>query len=198
MKSILAIDPGAKGGFAWNISGQTEVAKMPETVRDLVNLLERFHVDATLNDPGGFHGCRAYLEQVGGYVGGGGQPGSAMFSFGRGFGQIEGALTALEIPYELVTPQRWIKALGLGSKGLQRGDYAGMDEEAAKAEAKRIARLNAQAKVEWKHKLRAEAQRRYPQLVVTLDNADALLILEYALAQQGIARPDPVREHVPF
>lgn len=34
--------------------------------------------------------------------------------------------------------------------------------------------------VQWKTKLKAEAQRRFPQVRVTLDTADALLIWEYA------------------
>jgi hypothetical protein len=38
------------------------------------------------------------------------------------------------------------------------------------------------SKSEWKNKLKAEAQRRFPDLKVTLKTADALLILEWVLA----------------
>lgn len=41
----------------------------------------------------------------------------SMFSFGRNLGLIEGMLTALRIPYQLVPPQTWKKEFSLtGSK----------------------------------------------------------------------------------
>ena len=55
----------------------------------------------------------------------------------------------------LVRPQTWQKDFGLGT-------------------ASRCA-----SKSEWKNKLKAEAQRRFPHLGVTLQTADALLILEW-------------------
>ena len=48
-----------------------------------------------------------------------GQGVSSMFSFGRGFGVILGVLAALDIPYTLVSPQAWQKAV-LG--GLPRAE----------------------------------------------------------------------------
>ena len=39
---------------------------------------------------------------------------SSSFSFGRGVGQWEGIISALQLPIEYVTPQVWKKALGLG------------------------------------------------------------------------------------
>ena len=41
------------------------------------------------------------------------------------------------------------------------------------------------SKSEWKNKLKAEAQRRFPQLNVTLKTADALLIIEWVRAARG-------------
>ena len=93
-----------------------------------------------------------YLEKVGGIPGMGA---SAMFNFGKGFGHLEMALLSLEVKTIEVTPQKWQKALQLGNKG--------------KA-----------SKTEWKNKLKARAQQLYPKVRVTLDVADALLILEYA------------------
>jgi hypothetical protein len=58
---------------------------------------------------------------------------------------------------ELVRPQVWQKAFGLGT--------------ASACASKSI----------WKNKLKAEAQRRFPHLKVTHKTGDALLILEYAL-----------------
>ena len=39
----------------------------------------------------------------------------SMFSFGRNLGLIEGMLTALHIPYQLVPPQTWKKEFSLSS-----------------------------------------------------------------------------------
>ena len=79
----------------------------------------------------------------------------AMFSFGQNFGQIEGVLQAIGFRVILVRPQEWQKALRLGGK-------------------------SGNSQSEWKNKLKAEAQRRFPGLDVTLKTADALLLLDYA------------------
>jgi hypothetical protein len=39
------------------------------------------------------------------------------FSFGRGYGNLEMALTAAGIPFERVRPQVWQKAMGCMTKG---------------------------------------------------------------------------------
>lgn len=99
----------------------------------------------------GSHRLTAYVEEVSGYIGKA-QPGSSMFKFGRSFGCIEGLLEGMEIRMVLVRPQTWQKGLpGMASlKGPAR-----------------------------KRALRDEAARRFPQVRVTLDNCDALLICEY-------------------
>jgi crossover junction endodeoxyribonuclease RuvC len=56
----------------------------------------------------------AYLEQVHsspqmGVV--------SSFTFGNGFGRLEMALTAAEIPFERVRPQVWQRAMGCMTKG---------------------------------------------------------------------------------
>jgi hypothetical protein len=140
--NLLAIDPGASGGLAF---GDTASAKdpalhaMPETVHDLAELIRDSEVE------------HAFVELVGGYIGGAGAPGSAMFNFGENYGKIQGILAALGIPFTLVRPQKWQLALSLGnSKGMK--------------------------KHEWKAKLKAKAQQLYPKQKVTLQTADALLI----------------------
>lgn len=60
----------------------------------------------------------AYLEQVASRPGEGAV---GAFSFGVGFGMIQGVLAALRIPYTLVTPAKWKKSFGLAAdKGLAR------------------------------------------------------------------------------
>jgi crossover junction endodeoxyribonuclease RuvC len=46
---------------------------------------------------------------------------TSAFAFGRGFGTIEGVVAGLRLPYELVRPQAWTKALGVPrDKGAHR------------------------------------------------------------------------------
>ena len=58
------------------------------------------------------------IERVGARPG---QGVTSMFTFGKGFGIWLGLLAALGVPYDLVTPQKWQKALGVaGDKGSHR------------------------------------------------------------------------------
>ncbi|PPB54620.1 hypothetical protein [Campylobacter hyointestinalis] len=41
---------------------------------------------------------------------------SSTFSFGQRLGEIEGILSTLSIPYELIPPQVWMKAIGIPAK----------------------------------------------------------------------------------
>jgi hypothetical protein len=102
---------------------------------------------------------RLVIEEVGGFCGKG-LPGSAMFHFGFGAGVIRGAAMALGYRVELVRPQAWQKAFSLGSA------------------------RSCDSKTVWKNKLKAEAERRFPNHDVTLKTADALLILDWAAQQK--------------
>lgn len=158
MKTILAIDPGLSGGLAVRQFGKTDCHAMPETLGDVFELIASFQAAAAVEG----HAVVCVLEEVGGFAGKA-QPGSAMFKFGEHYGFVQGVVRSLGIRLELVRPQVWQKAFGLGT-------------------ASRCA-----SKTVWKNKLKAEAQRRYPQLKVTLKTADALLILHYALQRRGAA-----------
>jgi len=149
---ILAIDPGAAGGMAWGaLAGEVQTLAMPKTEGELAE-----HLREIVTAAGAPEGLTAYVEQVGGYVRTeSGQPGSAMFKFGRGFGFLLGVCAALRVPVELVTPQKWQKGIAAGVRaGLSRAD--------------------------WKRKLKAQAERLFPGQRVTLATADALLILAWA------------------
>lgn len=54
----------------------------------------------------------ALLEKVGGMPG---QSAPASFNFGANFGFIQGLLEAFEVPYQLVSPQKWKRAFGITS-----------------------------------------------------------------------------------
>lgn len=154
MKTILAIDPGLSGGIAVRWFGKTDCWAMPETEGDLLERLREVKRVAGLE--GDELVC--VLEEVSGYAGTA-QPGSAMFRFGEHVGFIKGAVQALEIRLVLVRPQVWQRGFGLGT--------------ASACASKTI----------WKNKLKAEAQRRFPHLNVTLKTADALLILEHSISE---------------
>lgn len=101
----IGIDPGVNGGIAWISNGKACAEKMPDTLQDLWELVR----DISMTEP-----CRAVLEAVSsspqmGVV--------SAFTFGRGYGNLEMALTVCGIPFERVRPQVWQKAMGCMTKG---------------------------------------------------------------------------------
>ena len=152
MKTVIAIDPGLSGGVAVWTFGVAGCRAMPRTDGDILALVRGI---MSASDKSGVE-TRCVLEATGGYVGKA-QPCSRSYKFGENSGFIKGVVQTLGIRLELVRPQVWQKAFGLGT--------------ASACASKTI----------WKNKLKAEAQRRFPHLEVTLKTADALLILEYAL-----------------
>lgn len=99
---ILAIDPGASGGFAWtDADGIAHCAPMPDGMTVIVDALRELY----------FMGIRrAVMEKVGGYVSG--NSGPAAVKFGRHCGNIEAALYALGYSTEQVAPTVWQRSLG--------------------------------------------------------------------------------------
>ena len=106
MKQILAIDPGASGGFAWNdITGtRIKCLPMPETEGDIIALIRDRKTYTTT----------VLMEQVVGFIPGGGF--GSGFTFGTNFGFLKGVVQALGLQLELVRPPKWQKALSLGAK----------------------------------------------------------------------------------
>ena len=139
----IAIDPGSSGGIAYVDVFTNSVVGRP--------IPERQSLKHLLN------GMRpvAIIEDVGGYVGGAGQPGSRMFNFGQGFGYIEGVLDAYGYKVIKVRPQTWQKHFNFGTSARKLGKTA------------------------WKNLLKSKAQELYPDVKVTLKTADALLLLKY-------------------
>lgn len=104
-------------------------------------------------------GVMCYMEKVG--EGRPGQAVGAMTTFARHCGLLEGLLLGLGIPYTEVLPKTWQKMY-----------------------SETCAKKKTDTKVGWKRKLKAEAQRLYPYLKVTLLTSDALLILRYAAKEE--------------
>jgi hypothetical protein len=106
MKLYIGIDPGLSGGIAFvPATGTPWAFKMPETDRDLVDLL---------SDNISLHTATAMLELVHSSP----QMGvKSAFTFGEGYGRLQAILTALRVPYERIRPQAWQKAMGCLTKG---------------------------------------------------------------------------------
>lgn len=152
MSKLIAIDPGQSGGIAWRDNdGQIHCVPMPPTEGEVLEQLREI----------GFINATAYLEEVGGFCGVG-QPGSAMFKFGRGFGFLLGVLQASFVRVELVKPQKWQKHFSLGTT------------------------KEAGGKTAWKNKLKTKACQLFPDQNVTLKTADALLLMDYARSIKAI------------
>jgi hypothetical protein len=154
---FIAIDPGKSGGIAWTVDGgPVQACRMPDTVHDLYALLLGIRGDQTL-DP-----ATAYIEDIPRHQGL--MSASSLYVLARNFGQAEGVLAAHGQPLVHVSPQAWQKAHGLGKR--EKTGNAGRDRTA------------------WKNKLKARAQAIFPHLTVTLDTADALLILWAAMQRR--------------
>jgi hypothetical protein len=150
-KRTIAIDPGKSGGIAIKYPDKSiSIQGMPKTETEVVAVLLE-HVEQAKIDR---EEVVLVIEKVGGFVGKG-QPGSSMFTFGRGAGVIIGAAIALRIPIVEITPQQWMKGLGLGTKGKR-------------------------TPAQWKRHLIDQAKKRHPTLLnVNANTADALLLLNY-------------------
>ena len=192
MKTLIAIDPGVSGGIAvLTLEGTLPLSarayKMPETCKDLFELLREWAFGISFNSINanlGMMSARVYVEEVSGFIGKR-QPGSRMFNFGRGYGQIEGILTAMSVPYVMVRPQAWQRALNIPKTSREKVPGTVDDLERLSIESG-----NTQAEREHKHVMRELAQRLYPTLKVTLGNCDALLLLEYARQKEGMMAPE--------
>lgn len=99
--------------------------------------------------------ARAVLEDVP-WVVGGRVNAAASGKLHRNVGVLRGALLSLCIPQRVVAPREWQERLRLGTRRSCASD------------------------TEWKNKLKAEAQRRYPDQHITLATADAFLIYDWA------------------
>lgn len=122
-------------------------------IRRVVNMPDtpRGIYDAIVEARGESGEAVCYLEDVGHGIPG--QSSSATAKFARHNGHLEMALLALGIKVVKMTPQKWEKEFSLGKSSQFE-------------------------KSEWKRRLKQKAEELYPNVKVTLKNADALLLLE--------------------
>lgn len=110
---------------------------------------------------------RAFVEDVPWVTGARVSPASTG-KLHRNVGVLHGALLTMTVPIVRVPPREWQAPLHLGT------------------------RRDSGSTVIWKNKLKAEAQRRFPHLKVTLATADALLILDWAAVRNTPSNPGPI------
>lgn len=103
----IGIDPGAKGSMC--VIGNGKVFFKDFDLKDYSSTLKAFLDTDEL---------MVAIEKVHAMPG---QGVSSSFSFGQRLGELEGMLTALQIPYELVAPKDWQKACGIPAKSDKKG-----------------------------------------------------------------------------
>lgn len=150
MVRILGIDPGAHGGFCFrDTRHESYIDVYSYNKLTPHDIAGIIKVEKDITRICG-NQIKAYIEEVHSMP----RDGKASaFSFGKNYGMWLGILTALGIPYEEVLPVKWQSALKLRVRGLEYSKK--------------------------KKALKEIAQKRFPDLNLTLDTCDAVLIAEY-------------------
>lgn len=99
----IGIDPGKRGGYCYIIDGQVTARPW-----DDMFFVQDMHCLAVMDEP-----KVAAVEKVGAFSG---QGVKSMFSFGHSLGFIEGVLSGLGIPYQLIPPVTWKRSFSLIGK----------------------------------------------------------------------------------
>ena len=102
---ICGIDPGAKGAIALLYPDYAEIHDMPMLGKE-VNGSE---VSCIFKE---FTPDHIWLEQVNSF----GMGRTSAYNFGQGVGVLKGVFQAMQIPFTLVTPQKWKKSYGLSKE----------------------------------------------------------------------------------
>ena len=107
----IGVDPGQKGGYAVISKTETGQAVFAYPWDDTFFAME---MDSLIQMKE--HGIVAAVEKVGSMPH---DSHKAAFNFGHSLGYIEGVLSALGIPYQLVPPNKWKKEFSLIGKDKQ-------------------------------------------------------------------------------
>lgn len=172
---IIAIDPGASGAIVWRGSNShLESHNMPDTLRGILDLLNEAKAQAIMNPKDPEEPVIAYMEKVGTYMPGNSGPSAATFA--EHVGALKMALIATCIKHELITPATWEHAyIGKQVYDTLPKDLPAQDRRRILAERKR----------ERKRLIKAKGERLFPEIKVTLSNADALGMLWYGEREQA-------------
>lgn len=94
---MIAVDPGANGGIAYDTENGVQCVKMPGTIRDLLIAIEELREAHSV----------AVVERVGQHRAG--NSASASVTFARHCGHLDMAFEAAGFDVVTVTPQQWQK-----------------------------------------------------------------------------------------
>jgi hypothetical protein len=155
--NFVGIDPGVSGGMATiDYSGHVvDVRRMPD--EDGIWEWANWLNSLPVESV-------VWIESVSGYIGNA-HPGSRMFEFGMNYGSVRMAIKAAKghLPNG-VLPQDWQRYLGIEPR---RKGKRGED------------------RMQFKRRLKGVAQELFPDVKVTANVADALLIAEYGRRVYG-------------
>jgi crossover junction endodeoxyribonuclease RuvC len=165
MKHYIGIDPGSHGYIVVldeNGDHVTDLAIEDSTDQDIARL---FHTLGEVK-------CVAAMEKVHSMPG---QGVATTFAFGQNVGFLHGMLAAFQIPYTLVTPQKWQKAMWISDDMVftVRKDKHGEDKRQV---APKPTSINAATRLFPTTDLRKSDRARNPHD----GKCDALLIALYA------------------
>lgn len=105
MANYVGIDPGKSGALS-SVGDINAAIKMPLVGKDIDCRAIRDFLIMTKPE-------LVIIEKVGAMPG---QGVTSMFNFGKSYGIVIGIVDAMEIPYQLATPQEWKKAVLSGTK----------------------------------------------------------------------------------
>jgi crossover junction endodeoxyribonuclease RuvC len=102
---ICGVDPGSKGAIALLYPNYAEIHDMPMLGKEVngsevARIFKEFPPD------------HIWLEQVNSF----GMGRTSAYNFGQGVGVLKGVFQAMQIPFTLVTPQKWKKSYGLSKE----------------------------------------------------------------------------------
>lgn len=153
---VIGVDPGANGGIAIFIPGQkAKAVKMP---KDITELRDFFSYYAENYDP------IVFLEKLSVRPDDVAANGDGRANMGKlyriqklmaNYEHLKALIETAEIPFVMVHPMTWQTKLKLRIRGVK------------------------EEKAERKHRYQAKAASLYPEIKVTLWNADALLLLHF-------------------
>ena len=144
------IDPGVSGGVVIMNGYETSCYSCPKTVKDMADVLYPLK---------GRNDVRVGIESVHSMPG---QGVASTFKFGKNFGEWLGILASFRVPYELITPVKWMKFYGSYPK----------EKNLRKVHFKNL------------------AQQRVPAIIITLKTSDAVLIANYIKEKYSTSEND--------
>jgi len=151
---MIAIDPGAQGAIVFDTREGLQVVRMPMTQRGKKRVLDADGLIEIIMAARADGTTICALEDVGVHMAGNNAQSSATFAYTCGM--TFGVLRACGVGVRLVPPKMWQSWLGINPGG-------------DKAMRKRA--------------IKAEVQRRFPEIKVIGDTADALGIYAFAVGQ---------------